>query len=131
MNILRIVKKKFLYLAAVVVLGVLIAVILIFKTKKETGVIELKASVSYSFKERNFMIKNIDTVDFVHAKVVIDEYYSLDDFNLLIGETYTIWQVEFAQYNGTRYPIKYKPRLLSIWCVLNDKKSGFYSKRIH
>lgn len=128
---MRIVKKKFVYLAAALAFGVVIAMILIFKTNKKTEVTELKASVNYSFKEKKFIVKNMDTVDFIHAKIVIDEYYSLNDFNLIVGETYAIWQVEFAHNNGMRYPIKYKPSQFSIWCDLNDQKKGFYSKRIH
>lgn len=123
-------RKSLLYLLSVLGFGVIIILISVFKKDKESSIINVNALVNYEADEKKFVIKNIDTIDFVHAEVVIDKYYKLRDINLIAGETYTIWQVEFLHYNGTHYPLKYHPRIFSIWCELKNEGNGFYSKKI-
>jgi hypothetical protein len=112
----------------VLIFGLLIGSIIIFKKDKKKPIIELKASLSYDGNK--FVVTNKDTVDFVHAYVSIDQYYKLRNINLQAGESYTIWKMEFLHHNGTHYPLKRRPSQFSIWCELNDGVNGFYSKRI-
>jgi hypothetical protein len=120
-------KRRTIYLL-VLIFGVLIGSILIFKKDKKKSIVELKVSVSYD--ENKFVVTNNDTIDFTHAFVSIDQYYKLRNINLQAGESYTIWQMEFLHHNGTHFPIKRRPSQFSIWCELNDDVNGFYSKRI-
>lgn len=123
-------KNKLFYLIAIFIFGITLILIIIFKKEERKEILPLKANVNYNSDEKKFVIKNIDTIDFVHADVAIDNYYKLRDINLIAGETYTIWQVEFLHYNGTHYPLKFKPRIFSIWCEINNEGNGFYSKKI-
>jgi hypothetical protein len=123
-------RKVLFYLIPILVLGIVIMLISVFKKDKESFIVNVKVSVNYIADEKKIVVENIDSVDFVHAEVVIDSYYKLRDINLVAGESYSIWQVEFVHHNGMHYPLKYNPRIFSIWCELNDGRKGFYSKKI-
>jgi len=120
-------KRKKLYISAIV-LVVLVAVISIFKKEDNHSIVKLNATVTYD--DNKFVITNNDTIDFVHADLSIDEYFKMRNYNLQVGESYTIWKIEFVHHNGRHYPLKRKPAQFSIWCELNDGKNGYYSKKI-
>ena len=121
-------KKKTIYLILVFLILVSIIAVIGFRDDGESNVVELKASVKYV--DKKFIIKNKDTFDFVNADLAIDNYFKLRKINLQMGETYTIFQVEFVHHNGMHYPDRGKPSQFSIWCELYDGKNGFYSKKI-
>ncbi len=125
-------RKKFLFLAGVLSLGIIVLLtVFVFKKDNKKAIVKLNASVNYDFESKKFEIKNTDTIDFVHADIVIDKYYKLRNYNLKAGETYSIWQVEFLHHNGIHYPGKRRPSHFSIWCEINDERNGFFSKKLN
>ena len=121
-------KKKTIYLILASLILFSIIAFVASRDNGESNVIELKASVKYV--DKKFIITNKDTVDFVNADLVIDNYFKMKNINLQMGETYTIFQAEFVHHNGMHYPNKKKPSQFSIWCELYDGKNGFYSQKI-
>ena len=112
----------------ILILGWLIIFAFNSREKSSGSIVELNVSVSYD--ENKFIIRNNDTVDFVHADLAINEYYKVRNINLKKGETYTIWQVEFLHHNGRRFPPRQKPQKFSIWCEINNGKNGFYNTNV-
>ena len=123
------IKKKYVYLIAFCVFVTVAVVVLFFKEEKKNAIVEVKASVE--FADKKFVISNIDTFDFVHADLIIDDYFKLRNINLKAGETYTIWQAEFLHHNGTHFPNTRRPLRFSIWCELYDGRNGFFSKKLN
>jgi len=119
--------KKYIYIISAFILVFAAVIFFVFKNDGEEKLVPLKANVVYS--GTNFKITNSDTIDFIHAEICIDKYFKVKDFNLQVGETYTIWQTEFSHSNGMHYPIKRKPLQFAIWCETPDGNKGFYSKK--
>ena len=120
-------KKKTRYLIFASLFLVSIITFIAFRNDGESNIVELKASVKYV--DKKFIITNKDTVDFVNADLVIDNYFKMKNINLQMGETYTIFQAEFVHHNGKHYPNKKKPSQFSIWCELYDGKMDFIPKK--
>jgi len=122
--------RKKLYYTIVPVIILIASFLFISKKDEEKTVVPLNVSFRYFPDEKKITVRNCDTVDFVHAELVIDKYYKLSGMNLLKDETYEFWLAEFVHYNKNHYPVKQNPRLFSVWSELNNGKNGFYSKKI-
>lgn len=120
--------RKYYYLISVFILVVIAIIFLVLNRDTGEKLVPLKASVVYS--DKKFTITNIDTINFIHADLSIDDHYKLRDYNLQAGETYTVWQSEFTHHNGTHYPDKGNPVQFSIWCDVQDGRNGYYSKKL-
>ena len=115
------------YLPALMLTGLLLF-ILIPCNDKENALIELNASVT--FNGERFIVSNNDTLDYLNADMTLNKHYKITGMNLQAGESYTIWPVEFAHINGTKFSSKQVPVQFAIWCELNEGKNGFYSRKL-
>ena len=106
-------------------------VVLFISLKKDDKNTLLKVDATIKFDGVKFEITNSDTIDFSHAEISIDNYYKIRDVNLVAGETYSIWKVEFLHHNGTHFPPDKTPGHFTIWCQLADGRNGFFSKKIN
>ena len=107
---------------------VLFVILLRNKGNPNESIVKLNASFHY--ENAVFTITNNDTMDFVNARITVNEFYSIISNNLSVGETYTIWQVEFVHNNGRHFTMKQIPVKFSIWCGLKDGRKGYFNKRI-
>lgn len=123
-------KKKTVFYGIVPVIILVTLFFFITKSDEEKAVVPLNVSFCYFPDEKKITVRNCDTVDFVHAELVIDKYYKLSGMNLLKDETYEFWLAEFVHYNKSHYPVKQNPRLFSVWSELNNGENGFFSKKI-
>ena len=121
-------KKRFYIIPALILILLIVVASITMNRKNENELVPLKVSVKYA--DKKFVITNTDTTDFIHATISIDNYYKIRDYNLIAGETYTIWQTEFLHHNGMHYPMNKKPSQFSIWCETQSGKNGFYSQKI-
>ena len=72
-------------------------------------------------------ITNIDSFDYVNAKLTLNDKYYLEGYNLKANSVYTVGIAQFADEEGNRFDLWKKPLNFQIWCDLqNTDKKGFY-----
>ncbi len=112
---------------AILSLAATVLMFLLFlpEKRKNSSIVKLNASVK--FDGSKFVVSNNDTLDYLDAELTLNGYYKIQHLNLMMGETYTLWPVEFSHINGNRMPEKQKPLQFAIWCRLADERNGYYS----
>lgn len=122
------IKNIILWLVPALLLTGLMLFVLIPGNDKENSLVKLNASIIYDGS--CFTVTNRDTFDYLNSEMTLNEYYKITGMNLQAGESYTIWPVEFAHINGTKFYTKQVSMQFAIWCELNDRRNGFYSQKL-
>lgn len=117
--------KKLTYLSSILVTGIFLFLAFASDDDGKSSAVALNASVS--FNGTQFIIKNHDTFDYLNAKLEVNDDYSLNDYNLKAGQTYTVGIMQFSDEKGNRFTLMQKPKKFSIWCDLKSGKKGFYN----
>lgn len=103
-------KKFLLILASVLVIVVLYGV---FGNKSGDSIPSLKASMSFTGTQ--FVITNIDSMNWTDVKIKVNDEFTLNVDLIQAGNVYTAGAAQFSKEDGTRFnPFSMKPRKLSI-----------------
>lgn len=123
----KVMGKKRLLIALVVML-IIASISIIAYTKQhhkeEPVCVLLNAGVTLD--NGKITITNNDSFDYVNTELVINNHYKLIGFNLIAGETSTLWQVEFSNYYRRRMKSNEKALTFSIVSKLYDGGKGVY-----
>lgn len=92
--------------------------------KEDKNCVLLNAVVTLD--DGKITITNNDSFDYVGTQLYINKHYRLIGFNLVAGESTTLWQVEFANFLKRRMRSSEKAITFSIVCNLYDGGKGVY-----
>ncbi|WP_321376312.1 hypothetical protein [uncultured Draconibacterium sp.] len=122
-------KRSYILLFTVVlIISVFLGLTIKKNSKEEKNYIKLKASVRLD--NDKIILTNKDTFDYINAKIWLNNYYKVNAFNLIPGETYTFWTVQFFHPHGRNMGANEKAFSFSMTCDLNNDGKGFYQSKL-
>jgi hypothetical protein len=117
--------RLYLFLIAfVLVASIAIFVSTKFYPNEDKNCVLLNAVVTLD--DGKITITNNDSFDYVGTQLYINKHYRLIGFNIVAGESTTLWQVEFANFFKRRMRSSEKAITFSIVCNLYDGGKGVY-----
>lgn len=119
-------KTKQWTIISTIVLIACIALISLMRSHRSTTQNCVKLNARIELDGTKITITNNDDFDYTTTELYINKHYKLIGFNLMAGESTSLWQVEFANYLRRRMPLNEKVLTFSIISNLNDGSKGYY-----
>lgn len=118
--------KKQLLFAIIIFFFIVILVVFFVTTKEKNQPNCLLLNAYVELNNGKITITNNDTFDYVGTELCINNHYKLIGFNLIAGESTTLWQVEFSNYFRSRMSAKEKASSFSIIFNINNGNKGVF-----